>query len=290
VNTKFLQSYCDFLQLLGHQVIQTASGVWIDVRPHVFQPASPLSLDANHGADAEQIVKMRGVIACRWFSAADPLSPPITDRPRLVLYVAREPYGFPSLQHKARNQTRRGLERVEVRRATLDDELVSVAYPIYAETIRRLGLISNNRRITRRWQTWVKTIRNASCAEFWGAWHDRALVAFSVAVRTPWGLEIVLQRSASNAFGLNPNNALVYTATCDALAGGAEQVSFGLSSFASGGASLDHFKTNMGYQAIRLEEHYGWHPLLRRLGPSLTSHRLRALYRPVVRLRRAVHL
>jgi hypothetical protein len=109
--------------------------------------------------------------------------------------------------------------------------------------------------------------------------------AVSVAVRTPWGTEIVLQRSAGVGRGLYPNNALVYEMAKDSLSHGAAVISFGLSAYAGQNIGLDHFKQSMGFQPVRLEEHYTWKPLLRPFAPLLNPERLRSVYRFVSRSR-----
>lgn len=275
----FSEQYCDFLELNGHRVIRTPSSFWIDVRPWIFQTAPPFNFDQIHTDEVDEVFKMRNVLVCRWFSAkCDSLQADAGgDGP--ILYAAHPPYDLSKLDQKARNQTRRGLERVEIRRVDLDEKTERLAYSVYSDNVKRLGLLKAEKHIKNRWQAWVNTIRKAGCVEFWCAWQQRSLAAFTVAVRTAQGTELVLLRSSYSALSLYPNNALVYTVTKDALERGSQLVSFGLSAFSGDKEGLHRFKINMGFKAFPLYEHHQWHPWMRPLVPLLNPQRLRNAYR-----------
>jgi len=272
-----LTQYSKFLKLKGHRVVQTPSGFWIDVRPLVFQITPPFNLNPHLGQEAHYVFKEVIALVCRYFTI-NHLMEDVKQGKGPFLYILRPPYDFSYLHQKARNQTRRGLERVEVRREYLDKRIEQLAYEVYRDNIKRLGLMKTEKQIQLRWQLWVHAIRNASCVEFWGAWKNQDLVAFSVIVWTPWGVEIVLQRSLTSALKLYPNNALVYIIAQDVFKRGASLLSFGLSSFAGIANGLHHFKINMGFKAFPLIEYYCWHPILRPFTPLLEPNFLRRVY------------
>lgn len=276
--------YSDYLQLNGHRVIRTSSTLWIDVRPGVFQTAPPFPFNQIRSDEVEQIFKSRNVLVCRWFSTKDDATTSHSSTESPMLYAAQSPYDLSSLDPKARNKTRRGLERVEVRRVDLDERTERLAYDVYADNVRRLGLFKTEKHINQRWRTWVNTIRKARCVEFWSAWRDRSLVAFTVAARTALGTELVMQRSSHPALDLHPNNALVYTVTKDAFERGSPLVSFGLSAFNGDKAGLHRFKIGMGFKAFPLQEHHQWHPWVRPLGPLLNRQRLLSAYQSLSRI------
>jgi hypothetical protein len=270
--------YFHYLQLSGHRVIQTSSTLWIDVRPGVFQTAPPFPFNQIQSDEVNGVFESRNVLACRWFSMNDDVTTSNSSAEGTTLYAARPHYDLSSLDPKARNKTRRGLERVEVRRVGLDDRTEPLAYDVYADNVRRLGLFKTEKRIEKRWKTWANTIRKASCVEFWSAWQDKSLVAFTLTARTALGTELVMQRSSHSALDLHPNNALIYTVTKDAFERGSPLVSFGLSAFHGDKGGLHRFKIGMGFRAFPLRQHHQWHPWVRPLGPLLNPHRLRNAY------------
>ena len=282
MNRNSLSAYSDFLRLKGHRVIETPSSLWIDVRPSVFQIAPPFDFDHIQKDDANEVFKSKNVLVCRWFSARNGESN--QDVGSTILYVAHPPYDLAHLEQKARNQTRRGLERVEVRKMALDETTERLAFSVYSDNVKRLGLMRSEEQIKAKWRNWVNAITKSSCAEFWTAWHERSLVAFTVTVQTELGTELVMQRSAYSALALYPNNALVYTVTRDAFARGSKLVSFGLSSFGGEKEGLHRFKINMNFKAVSLREHQLWHPWVRPLSGLLNPQRLRNAYQSLSRI------
>jgi hypothetical protein len=281
VDDQLLQPYCEFLKLLGHHVIQTGAVLWVDVRPGIFQPAASFHFHPVTKSDLAGVLRHRKLIACRWFSNGQTASAASTISGPSV-YNARAPYDLDSMHQKARNQTRKGLEKVSIKRVVLTESLEPQCFRVYTDNVKRLGLFRKESQIQRRWKRWVAAIRNGACAELWTAWSGPDLLAFTVAVRTPWGTELVLQRSAREGLSLCPNNVLVYEVARDAFRRGSDVVSFGLSSFSAANSGLDHFKENMGFRSVQLAEHYSWNPLLRPLVPLLTSERLRNMHRLVL--------
>jgi len=279
-----INSYCQHLKLMGHRVAKSSSTVWVDVRPFIYQPATPFQMDTIRQADVDEVLQSANAIACRWFSPLA-VSEAAAEPDPLVVYIARPPFNLETLRGDARRKTRRGLERVEVRKASLSEEVEALAYPIYVDNIRRVGLMNSRKRILRRWQTWAAAIRGSQCVDFWTAWNETTLLAFMVAVRTPWGTQFVLHRSAQSSLPLYPNNALYYQATKDAFDSGSPIVSTGLSAFAREGDGLHEFKIRMGFEAVPLREKFAWCAFLRPFESYANSHRLRKLHAWITRAR-----
>ncbi len=280
-------AYCEFLELQGHRVVQTHSTVWVDVRRKVFQPAPPFHLQSEQAGEAPEALRKAGALVCRWFSAAPTPSAGNLAGGHASLYVLRPPYDLARIQPKSRNQTRRGLERVQVRCVKFDASVERQAFRVYADNVERLGLFSNAEQLKRRWAQWTSSLSRSRCAEFWGAWEVDELVAFSVVVLSPWGAEIVCQRSLASHLSHYPNNALVFNIANHVFARGVNILSYGLGEFGSDAGGLDHFKRGMAFQELRLEEHFCWHPALRLLQPVLTPDRFHEGARLLKRWRRS---
>jgi hypothetical protein len=279
-------SYCEFLELLGHRVVQTPRSVWIDVRPKVFQPAPPFHLQPGQDREARLALREARGLVCRWFTPEPTNDGPYQGNPRASLYVLRPPYDLTRVQPKARNQTRRGLERVQVRPVNFDASVESQAFDVYADNVQRLGLFRNSEQLKRRWGQWVNALSCSRCAEFWGAWEGDRLVAYSVVVFSPWGSEIMCQRSLASHLSHYPNNALVFQLATSVFQRGVDVLSYGLAGFGSAEGGLDHFKKAMAFEEVPLREHFFWHPALRFFVPLLKVDRLHALGRLLRRLTR----
>lgn len=270
------EPYCEFLNRLGHKTIRTGDTIWLDVRPGIFQPAAPFQAQQISENDLANLLSRRGVLGCRWFSPQDSSSPSESSGP--VAYCVEPPYDLLNLSQKARNQTRRGRERIEIERLVLNEALESQCYRVYEDNLKRLGLLRRMGQIEKKWGRWVAAIKSSELVELWTAWNQKELAAFAVLVRSPFGSEIVLLRSAASPRGLYPNNALVFEMVSDAFRRGAEVISFGLSGYSAAGNGLDHFKQGMGFQIIPFSEHYSWSRFIRPFGPLLKPDRLRFLY------------
>jgi ribosomal protein S18 acetylase RimI-like enzyme len=272
-------AYCEFLDLQGHRVVQTRGSVWIDVRRRVFQPAPPFHLQPEQAYEARRALRQSCGLACRWFTPAQMGRSPNQANSTASVYVLRPPYDLSRIQSKARNQTRRGLERVKVCSVNFDPSVESQAFPVYADNVDRLGLFKTSEQMKRRWAQWVSTLSRSRCAEFWGAWEGDRLVAFSVLAFSPWGSEIVCQRSLASHLDHYPNNALVFSIAMSIFQRGAAVLSFGLAEFGSREEGLDHFKRGITFQGVPLQEHLCWHPALRFLDPIFALDRFRVLAR-----------
>jgi hypothetical protein len=272
---------------MGHRVVQTPSTLWFNVRRGVYQPAPPFHLQPEQAREAPEALRQAGGLVCRWFTPAPKDGGPNQANSHASVYVLRPPYDLSRIQPKARNQTRRGLERVQVRLVKFDASVERQAFPVYAENVERLGLFRNSGQLKRRWAQWVNTLSRSRCTEFWGAWEGDRLVAFSVVVFSPWGAEIVCQRSLASALNLCPNNALVFNIASSVFERGASLLSYGLGEFGAGEGGLDHFKKGMAFEELPLQEHFCWHPALRFLDSVLTPDRLHDIARFLKRWRKS---
>lgn len=276
--TELLDGYAAFLRLMGHRVVQTPGSLWFTVRRGVYQPAFPFHQDPRQPDEAQNVLRCGHALACRWFSLLeDRLVRTGGDGP--AVFVARPPYELSRLESKARNQTRRGLERIEVKRVSFIKNVEDQAFPVYADNVRRLRLFRSNSALQERWIRWARALCNSPVLDFWGAWHQEGLVAFTITARTPWGLEILCQRSLASALNLYPNNSLVFSIVNNAFKEGQPLISYGLSEFSAGQAGLDHFKKGMAFEAVPLRENYQWNPLIRPFACFLTPARLRRFAR-----------
>jgi hypothetical protein len=255
--------YCEFFQLQGRRTVQTAGTVWVEVRRNVFQQSPAFHDQRDLAEEASQMLSQSRGLVARWFTPVPQHDGQLHQKQsQTPLYLIRPPYGLDCLGANARSHTRRGLKRVEVR-PTEFSAVESQAFAIYEDNGRRLGLFRSDSSLRLRWGQWVKCLSASPGVEFWGAWEQKRMLAFSVVLHSPWGAEIVLQRSLGSALKLYPNNALLYRLASSVFERGVPVLSFGLGEFGASRGGLDHFKRGMRFEEVRLDNHFTWHPRLR---------------------------
>src|SRR5712692_4297302 len=154
-------------------------------------------------------------------------------------------YSIAALEPKARNQTRRGLERNTVRDVARA-ELLTSALRLARETWSRQG--RRPRHGERGW-TLIADAVDAGLARAWGAIGDDGdLGSLAITVDDGRTRHVVFHVSSREGLGRQASNALVFELTRASLApDGVDLVSFGLRGFV-GDSALDHFKVAMGYR------------------------------------------
>ena len=95
-----------------------------------------------------------------------------------------------SISKKARNQVRRGKERVNVVNEKITNKLLEKAYPIYFDNLKRLQIFKDDKLILSKWRLWVNAIKNTKICEMWCAYKADEMVAFTLLVFTPWGQKL----------------------------------------------------------------------------------------------------
>ena len=235
-----LLGYTRFLSRMGHRVVSVGATTWFDAAPRVFMPLpfdreiEPLSFDW-------QALFAQGCTAARC------LVPPAYGRPSYVLAAEDRDYGLHSLESKARNQTRRGLEACDVRPVQFS-ELGSHGIALQRDTLKRQG-----RRIPHDLRAyWSRYFENAAQTEgalAWGAFRGKDLAAYLIAFQVEDTAHVVILRSAVALLRYYPNNALLFAFLRHMLgSGAARRVSIGFEPFQTNLASLDRFKEGLGFR------------------------------------------
>jgi len=268
-----LEQYTKLLRDTGHRVVITDSGGWSNVSRGMYmnfpihRPVQP------EPAEIRKILGLGG-IAVRY------TCPLKIGRESYELVCSDKSYGLASLPQKGRNRTRRGLEMCSVRRIAWD-ELESVgALEVSKDTRLRQGRavpINHDSFLRKYWSV----AHNLDSMEAWGSFVGNKLAAFLIASRIEDRMYIWSLNSDRNLLQANPNNALFYVFTRDAISRKEiTAVSTGLESMQSDPGDLERFKMRMGFdrvpigQRIRLNHIYGFalrDPMLRILQNYLSN-------------------
>jgi hypothetical protein len=185
-------------------------------------------------------------------------------RPSYRIVVDDPRYDLKSLAGKARNQTRRGLERCEVR-AVPSEFLSEAGLRLHEETLKRQG-----RRLQSSFRSsWLRYTKGASeCreAEAWAAFCEGQVASFLIAFRMGEVSHVLIMRSATGLLRNYPNNAVLFAYIRHTITSGiAREVSIGFESIQEGMDSLDHFKVGMGFKKKPLDQRIELRPSLARV-------------------------
>lgn len=173
-------------------------------------------------------------------------------------------YDLHSLYQKARNQTRRGMERCTVEKLHFA-YVAEYGHRLNVETFLRQG--RDPQTITEQeWGRYCKAASENPDFEAWGALVRGHLAALIVTALVEDCFSILHQSSDTKLLKYYPNNALVFTVTQLKLSSPeAAYVSYGRKSL-DDTSGLDHFKLRMGFELKPFKECIVLNPLL---GPLL---------------------
>ncbi len=226
-----------FFETRRHRVFKTQSCWWYnEYHQRRILQSFPIHRLINPGRKeiADLFQSARGTLAVRFIGPAESKGQVSS------IWVCRKPYDLKSLSAKSRNQTRRGLEKCQVRKMTWE-EVEAVATEAHTDTMKRHEL--NGARSL----GFGIYLKECPAYEAWGAFADGALAAFMVTLWVEDWVHILIQRSVNSYLKFRPNNALVFGVVKEILSRqGVSAVSYGLEPLNSL-QSLEDFKLGMGF-------------------------------------------
>ncbi len=245
--------FAEFWETQGYRVVETASCFWYNAQPFAF-----LSIPYHRAVVPERRELIRVLvggfaIAIRFRDSAEGEG---------GLFVCSERnYDLADLGVKARNKTRRGLEKCKVERVEFA-HLAKAGAALNEETFARQG--RDRETVTeRQWQRYCEAARRNRDFEAWGAFVNGRLAALLVAALVEDHFSILHQSSATKDLEQRPNNALTFTVCKGKLSQpDVACVSYGLKSLEST-PGLDRFKVGMGFKLRPLRERVVFNPILR---------------------------
>ena len=231
-------AYVEFLARCGMRSRRASAVHWIETGPRIWMSV-PFQADLDPREVAADppvgLVDLAARFPC----------PAGLGRPSYRLVCRDTGYGLSTLESKARNQTRRGLERCTVERVE-PASLRGVAEELEAETRERQERSDGQPDL---WKRFLSAAEAVPGAETWAAFNDGSVGAFVLAFRMDRWLHITHVRSRRAALASYPNNALLYEVNRRSLeTGGCEAVSIGFESLQENVDGLDRFKLAMGYR------------------------------------------
>ena len=226
-----------FFESRGHRVVKTASCWWYDeYRQRSLYTSFPTHrlIDPPRAEIAELFHRLPSALGVRFIAPAGSRSH------QSFNWVRRKPYDLAALSSKSRNQTRRGMERCQLKTLSWD-ELVALAGEAHRDTMKRHR--------TNGAESLGFDVQLSECPayEAWGAFIDGHLAAYAVTLLVEDWVHILLHRSVTAYLKFYPNNALIFSVVSELLCRpDVTTVSFGLEPLMSHD-SLAHFKSGMGF-------------------------------------------
>ena len=248
--------FAEFWERQGRRVIETNSCFWFNSQPLSFASIPYHRVVDPSRRDLAEVFFRGPAFALRF------LAEPAENGQAGGLFVcSKDSYGLSSLQKKARNQTRRGLDHCRVERAEFSD-LAQRGHKLNVGTFLRQGRGPATMTEAQRVLYCTAASQNSDF-EAWVAWVDGQWAALLVTALVEDVLTILHQSSAGDHLAHYPNNALVFEVTRRKLNDPRVRlVSYGLLGLTDNG-SLEHFKFGMGFSLEPLRDHLVINPALK---------------------------
>ena len=232
--------YAAFLERMGHTVRDSSGVHWFDVFSRAWI-SFPLETQLNPATvDLSKIMHDRDVMARFCCSVESGFS-------SFRHVVADKNYSLSSLDPKARNQTRQGLENCTYGPEDAR-EIATEGIELHAQTLQRQGRkISDGYEV--HWRKYFDAVSRCPSATVWAARYQGILASFLISFRIGSVENICIVRSREELLKFRPNNAMLFTFLQQTLSRAeTTEVCIGLQSLQSAMTSLDLFKRRMGFE------------------------------------------
>ena len=194
--------YAAFLERMGHTVRESSGVHWFDVFSRAWI-SFPLETQLNPATvDLSQIMDHRGVMARFCCNVEDGVL-------SFRQVVADKNYSLSSLDPKARNQTRQGLENCTYGPEDAR-EIATEGIELHAQTLQRQGRkISDGYEV--HWRKYFDAVSRCPSATVWAARYQGILASFLISFRIGSVENICIVRSREELLKFRPNNAMLFT-------------------------------------------------------------------------------
>jgi hypothetical protein len=245
----------EWLRRMGHRVVRTRSTYWFDAGPRVFQ-AFPYHWVIQPTEDElREFLYRERAIGLRYSTPVEAARGSCSYH---VVYD-RATYELKDVDPSIRAKVRRGLEACKVGPIPLD-RYAREGWSIEQDTQDRQG--RRSRRGHEWWERMVGATAGLEGFEAWGAEVDGRLAAGLMLVRIDDCVGLLYQQSHTSYLPLRVNNALLFDTTKALVARpGVRLIHNGLHSL-DAPASVDRFKTRLGYVVKPVRQRVMFHPLL----------------------------
>ena len=249
--------FSEWLKRRGHKVYRTESSYWYSAGPKVLQ-AFPYHWTINPGKDELHDLMMRNRIVALRYS-----SPVNSEEGRLSYHIVQNScYDFNTLNSKARNGVKRGLECFKVENISFD-RLAREGWHLQEDTLirqKRRGSMSKQ-----EWERLCLAARDLPGFEVFAALSGGELAAALIVCRIDNIFTVPYAMSHCSFLRNHVNNALFYTISCALLQrDNGNGIFFTIQSL-DAPTNVDEFKLRMGFEPKLVRQNIVIHPYVKPL-------------------------
>lgn len=254
-----IQQYSNFLRLQGYKVINTGSCMWYNIRP-LFYESFPIG--TQYRPDSGDLARMFLLHFC--FGVRYVCHPDEPGSQTRSLFLCTDTnYDLSTLHSKARNQTRRGLERCSIRQVEME-YLKQEGFRVKSVAHAQQGLHRVKDLDSSRWKRYMD-----ACAAFpedtiaFGAFFNDELCGFVVAIIVEDYAMIQTFHNSPDKLANYSANALIFVATQTLFQRkSVNRITLGAQTL-NPIRELERFKTRMGFHATPQSYRLFLHPAIK---------------------------
>jgi hypothetical protein len=251
---------------------------WREVKPFFYLPASFMMRIGPHQAKPKSWLALGG-----YYHMVPPEGP---GNGQIVTNEVSDPAGYrlESVKANKRREIRRALAYFRICRVTKLDDLLGDGYRIYLDWERK---IKNGRQASSfaRYTRWITPIFQHPYKLILGAYAQNQLVAFQISDAVEGVANISFTFSDSSFKALTPASAIRYSYV--KICGRQGQIRKACGGLRSLNDSLEHYKSELGFQHVSYPAFIAFRPLVRPLARWLLPteyRRLTGQYQPESRV------
>ena len=249
-----IETFSDWLRRQNHRVIRSESSCWFDAGPRVYQAFPYGEIIQPSKKELRDLLVNNNILAVRYSTPLD--SPEGIISYHVVLYP---PYDLQSLDHRARNNIKRGLCSCQVHTLPFE-QLAADGWKLQGDTIERqnrTGCMSQ-----KEWESICLSAVGLPGFNAWGAFVDGNLTASIITARIGDTWYVPYAQCLKEFLCQRVNNALFFTASTSMLSEeGVRGIFFSLHSL-DAPESVNEFKFRMGHAAKPVRQRVVLHPVL----------------------------
>jgi hypothetical protein len=250
-----VETFSEWLRLLGHHIYRTPSSYWYDAGPRVLQAFPYHWLIRPEPKELQRLIVGHNILAVRF-------SCPLDSSEGMASYhvVLDDPdYCLEKLKSQARNGVRRGLDNCQVERISLE-RLADEGWNLQQDTLDRQNRLKSM--TESEWKKICLAARGLPGFEAWGAMVSGELAATILVCQIDDECYVPYAQSHRKFLAMHVNNALFYTASRDMLTRkGVSGIFFSLHSL-DAPESVNEFKFRMNLKARPVRQRVVFHPIL----------------------------
>jgi hypothetical protein len=250
------ENYMEFMKAIGHRIISSSSGYWLDVNKSFFECIPPFQVISPSQSEVTALFRQHYLIGLKYCAPPDH-----NGKPSWIYTCENKEYDLKAVHPKMRNKIRQGMRNCTVRPIGFD-YLYDHGMALNQDTLKRQNRQDAMFSEMNRWARLCQAGKEAEGAGVWGAFVKDQLAAYMITFRINEYANILHQMSKTELLGSHANNVLGFVATREMLASpGIKTVSYGQASIRRL-PGLEEYKVRLGYKKESMRYVVVIHPLL----------------------------